>query len=102
MCDGLKRSVPKAIVHNQVAEAKRSLLAPLYTEAGSLSEEALQAMLGGTRPLATAARCAPPRAPRCRAAARAESPEVAERRRVCAERLALLRKAREEVAAVQV
>jgi len=47
VCDSLKRSVPKAVVHCQVLQAKKSLLAPLYQQVGGVSEEQLESLLGG-------------------------------------------------------
>ena len=47
VCDSLKRSVPKAVVHCQVLQAKKSLLAPLYQQIGAITEEQLEQLLGG-------------------------------------------------------
>jgi GTPase SAR1 family protein len=68
----LKASVPKAVVHVQVLQAKKTLLSPLYQEVGGVSDEQLQQLLG-------------------------EDQAAVERRASVAQRLALLRKAREEI-----
>ena len=62
VCDSLKRSVPKAVVHCQVLQAKKSLLAPLYQQIGAITEEQLEQLLGGASPCAPAT---PRHAPRC-------------------------------------
>jgi hypothetical protein len=74
VCDSLKRSVPKAVVHCQVLQAKKSLLAPLYQQVGGVSEEQLEQLLG-------------------------EDPEAVHERAACTQRLTMLRKARDEITA---
>ncbi|VVA34221.1 PREDICTED: dynamin-related [Prunus dulcis] len=68
----LKNSIPKAVVHCQVREAKRSLLNDFYIQLG---KKELAQLLG-------------------------ENPEVMERRQQCAKRLELYKSARDEIDSV--
>ncbi|ESW25228.1 hypothetical protein PHAVU_003G018000 [Phaseolus vulgaris] len=45
VCDGLKHSLPKAVVHCQVREAKRSLLNQFYVQVGKREKDQLGALL---------------------------------------------------------
>jgi hypothetical protein len=72
VCDGLKRSLPKACVLTQVSAAKKGLLSKLYQELGSLSDDQLKTLL-------------------------CEDAGAVEQRRSVAQKLRLLRKAREDV-----
>ncbi|BFG31152.1 hypothetical protein CerSpe_174260 [Prunus speciosa] len=71
----LKNSIPKAVVHCQVREAKRSLLDDFYIQLGKKEGRQLAQLLG-------------------------ENPEVMERRQQCAKRLELYKSARDEIDSV--
>ncbi|QCD81469.1 dynamin-related protein 1E-like [Vigna unguiculata] len=71
----LRHSIPKAVVHCQVREAKRSLLDHFYAQLGKKEERELAQLLG-------------------------ENSELMERRQQCAKRLELYRSARDEIEAV--
>ncbi|CAB4279318.1 unnamed protein product [Prunus armeniaca] len=71
----LKNSIPKAVVHCQVREAKRSLLDSFYIQLGKMEGRQLAQLLG-------------------------ENPEVMERRQQCAKRLELYKSARDEIDSV--
>ncbi|KAI5327797.1 hypothetical protein PRUPE_5G047800 [Prunus persica] len=71
----LKNSIPKAVVHCQVREAKRSLLNDFYIQLGKKEGRQLAQLLG-------------------------ENPEVMERRQQCAKRLELYKSARDEIDSV--
>ncbi|XP_004508991.1 phragmoplastin DRP1E-like [Cicer arietinum] len=71
----LRNSIPKAVVHCQVREAKRSLLDHFYTQLGKKEEMQLAQMLD-------------------------EDSVLMERRQQCAKRLELYRSARDEIDAV--
>ncbi|XP_034216251.1 dynamin-related protein 1E-like isoform X2 [Prunus dulcis] len=71
----LKNSIPKAVVHCQVREAKRSLLNDFYIQLGKKEVRQLAQLLG-------------------------ENPEVMERRQQCAKRLELYKSARDEIDSV--
>ncbi|CAL2258946.1 unnamed protein product [Prunus armeniaca] len=71
----LKNSIPKAVVHCQVREAKRSLLDNFYIQLGKMEGRQLAQLLG-------------------------ENPEVMERRQQCAKRLELYKSARDEIDSV--
>ncbi|BAT98868.1 hypothetical protein VIGAN_10022600 [Vigna angularis var. angularis] len=45
VCDSLKHSIPKAVVHCQVREAKRSLLNQFYVQVGKREKDQLGALL---------------------------------------------------------
>jgi hypothetical protein len=75
VCDLLKNSLPKAAVHCQVLEAKRSLLDHFYTQVGKREGKDLAQMLD-------------------------EDPELMERRSQLAKRLELYKSARDEIDAV--
>lgn len=70
--EGLKNSIPKAVVHCQVREAKKSLLDAFYAQVGREDSRKLTALLD-------------------------EDPNVMSRRESVAKRLDLLRKARDEI-----
>ncbi len=57
VCDSLKKNIPKAVVHCQVLQAKKALLTPLYQQVGGISEEQLEALLGGACVLKQLAVC---------------------------------------------
>jgi dynamin GTPase len=105
VCDSLKRSVPKAVVHCQVLQAKKSLLAPLYQQIGAITEDQLEQLLGGASPCLLAclsvSRLKRPEHDSSRAdiSSCAEDPEAVQERAACTQRLAMLRKARDEIAA---
>ncbi|PQQ00009.1 dynamin-related protein 1E [Prunus yedoensis var. nudiflora] len=71
----LKNSIPKAVVHCQVREAKRSLLNDFYIQLGKKEGRQLAQLLG-------------------------ENPEMMERRQQCAKRLELYKSARDEIDSV--
>ncbi|KAJ6712004.1 hypothetical protein OIU79_008258 [Salix purpurea] len=71
----MRNSIPKAVVHCQVKEAKRSLLDHFYTQVGKKEGKQLAELLG-------------------------EDPALMERRQKCARRLELYRKARDEIDSV--
>ncbi|XP_062028182.1 phragmoplastin DRP1E-like [Rosa rugosa] len=71
----LRNSIPKAVVHCQVREAKRSLLDHFYTQLGRKEGRQLAQMLD-------------------------ENPELMERRQQCAKRLQLCKAARDEIDSV--
>ncbi|KAF3777972.1 Dynamin-related protein 1E [Nymphaea thermarum] len=71
----LRRSIPKAVVHCQVREAKRSLLNDFYTQIGKKEGKQFAALLD-------------------------EDPALMERRQQCAKRLELYKSARDEIDAV--
>ncbi|KAF8379139.1 hypothetical protein HHK36_028568 [Tetracentron sinense] len=71
----LKYSIPKAVVHCQVKEAKRSLLDHFYTQVGKKEGKQLSQMLD-------------------------EDPALMERRQQCAKRLELYKSARDEIDSV--
>ncbi|XP_062110228.1 phragmoplastin DRP1C [Humulus lupulus] len=75
VCETLKHSIPKAVVHCQVREAKRSLLTHFYAQVGRREKERLGAMLD-------------------------EDPALMERRSTIAKRLELYKSARDEIDAV--
>jgi hypothetical protein len=75
VCDLLKNSLPKAAVHCQVAEAKRSLLDHFYTQVGKREGKDLAQMLD-------------------------EDPTLMERRSQLGKRLELYKSARDEIDAV--
>ena len=50
VCDGLRKNIPKAVVHTQVLQAKKALLAPLFAELGGVTDEQLTQLLGGAWP----------------------------------------------------
>ncbi|KAG0556376.1 hypothetical protein M758_11G047200 [Ceratodon purpureus] len=75
VCDQLRNSLPKAAVHCQVREAKRSLLDHFYTEVGKREGKQLSAMLD-------------------------EDPALMERRVQLSKRLELYKQARDEIDAV--
>jgi dynamin GTPase len=59
VCDSLKKNIPKAVVHCQVLQAKKSLLTPLYQQVGGISEEQLEQLLGGAARARVCALCVP-------------------------------------------
>ncbi|KAM2698186.1 hypothetical protein EV1_037225 [Malus domestica] len=71
----LRNTIPKAVVHCQVREAKRSLLDHLYIRLGKMEGRQLAQLLG-------------------------ENPEVMERRQQCGKRLELYKSARDEIDSV--
>ncbi|CAA6666992.1 unnamed protein product [Spirodela intermedia] len=71
----LRNTIPKAVVHCQVREAKRSLLNHFYTQVGKKEVEAARQMLD-------------------------EDPALMERRLQCAKRLELYKNARDEIDSV--
>ncbi|KAF9689714.1 hypothetical protein SADUNF_Sadunf01G0120900 [Salix dunnii] len=71
----MRNSIPKAVVHCQVKEAKRSLLDHFYTQVGKKEGKQLAELLD-------------------------EDPALMERRQKCARRLELYRKARDEIDSV--
>lgn len=71
----LRRSIPKAVVHCQVREAKRSLFDHFYAELGKREPKQLSSLLN-------------------------EDPAVMERRTACAKRLELYRNAQKEIDSV--
>ncbi|KAJ9707116.1 hypothetical protein PVL29_002211 [Vitis rotundifolia] len=71
----LKNSIPKAVVHCQVREAKRSLLDHFYTQVGKKEGKQLSQLLD-------------------------EDPALMERRQQCAKRLELYKSARDEIDSV--
>ncbi|XP_008775627.1 dynamin-related protein 1C [Phoenix dactylifera] len=75
VCDALKNSIPKAIVHGQVREARRSLLNFFYAQVGSREKKQLSAMLD-------------------------EDPGLMEKREAIAKRLELYKSARDEIDSV--
>ncbi|KAJ7538452.1 hypothetical protein O6H91_11G048800 [Diphasiastrum complanatum] len=75
VCDTLCKSIPKAAVHCQVREAKRSLLDNFYTQIGKREGKQLAQLLD-------------------------EDPAVMERRSACAKRLELYKNVRDEIDAV--
>lgn len=75
VCETLRNSIPKAVVHCQVREAKRTLLDNFYTELGKKEAKQLGRMLD-------------------------EDPAVMERRAAIANRLELYRNARNEIDSV--
>ncbi|KAH9306601.1 hypothetical protein KI387_011005 [Taxus chinensis] len=75
VCETLKNSIPKAVVHCQVREAKRSLLNHFYTQVGKKEGKQLGALLD-------------------------EDPQLMERRSACAKRLELYKGARDEIDSV--
>ncbi|XP_042421595.1 phragmoplastin DRP1C-like [Zingiber officinale] len=75
VCDTLRNTIPKAIVHCQVREAKRSLLNQFYAHVGSREKKQLSAMLD-------------------------EDPSLMEKRNAIAKRLELYKSARDEIDSV--
>ncbi|XP_074563246.1 phragmoplastin DRP1C-like [Curcuma longa] len=75
VCDTLRNTIPKAIVHCQVREAKRSLLNQFYAHVGSREKKQLSAMLD-------------------------EDPSLMEKRNAIAKRLELYKSARHEIDSV--
>ncbi|XP_073066026.1 phragmoplastin DRP1C [Primulina huaijiensis] len=75
VCDTLKNTIPKAVVHCQVREAKRSLLNQFYTQIGRREREQLGKMLD-------------------------EDPSLMAKRETIAKRLALYKSARDEIDSV--
>eukprot|EP00249_Psilotum_nudum_P016137 c25674_g1_i1 orf=335-2170(-) len=75
VCDTLRISIPKAVVHCQVRESKRALLDHFYTQVGKKEGKQLANLLD-------------------------EDPALMERRDACAKRLELYKKARDEIDAV--
>lgn len=75
VCDTLKNTIPKAVVHCQVREAKRNLLNHFYLQVGRREKERLSAMLD-------------------------EDPQLMERRTQIAKRLELYKQARDDIDAV--
>ncbi|KAI5060318.1 hypothetical protein GOP47_0024738 [Adiantum capillus-veneris] len=75
VCETLRNSIPKAVVHCQVLEAKRSLLNHFYTQIGKREGKQL-AMFSD------------------------EDPAVMERRAACAKRLEFYKQARDEIDSV--
>ncbi|KAH7668661.1 Dynamin protein [Dioscorea alata] len=73
--DTLRNTIPKAVVHCQVREAKRSLLNHFYTQVGRKEGKQLAQLLD-------------------------EDPALMERRQQCAKRLELYKSARDEIDAV--
>ncbi|KAF8021149.1 hypothetical protein BT93_G1546 [Corymbia citriodora subsp. variegata] len=75
VCDTLKNTIPKAVVHCQVREAKRALLNNFYAQVGRREKEQLGAMLD-------------------------EDPALMDKRTAIAKRLELYKSARDEIDAV--
>lgn len=75
VCETLRNSIPKAVVHCQVREAKRSLLDHFYAQIGKKEGKQLSLLLD-------------------------EDPALMERRAACAKRLELYKQARDEIDAV--
>lgn len=75
VCETLRISIPKAVVHCQVLEAKRSLLNHFYTQIGKKEGKQLAVLLD-------------------------EDPALMERRSACAKRLELYKQARDEIDSV--
>lgn len=75
VCDTLKNTIPKAVVHCQVREAKRSLLNRFYAQVGAREKKQLSAMLD-------------------------EDPALMEKREAIARRLELYKSARDEIDSV--
>lgn len=75
VCETLRISIPKAVVHCQVREAKRSLLDHFYTQVGKKEGRQLAMLLD-------------------------EDPALMERRAACAKRLELYKQARDEIDSV--
>jgi hypothetical protein len=75
VCDLLKNSLPKAVVHCQVREAKHSLLDNFYTQVGKREGKQLAQMLD-------------------------EDPALMERRNQLSRRLELYKSARDEIDSV--
>ncbi|KAG4999288.1 hypothetical protein JHK87_020360 [Glycine soja] len=75
VCDTLKNTIPKAVVHCQVREAKRSLLNHFYVHVGRKEKEKLGAMLD-------------------------EDPALMDRRNQIAKRLELYKQARDDIDSV--
>ncbi|RHN78062.1 putative GTPase effector domain, Dynamin superfamily [Medicago truncatula] len=75
ICDTLKNSIPKAVVHCQVREAKRSLLNRFYVQVGRKEKEQLGNMLD-------------------------EDPALMEKRLQLAKRLELYKQARDDIDSV--
>ncbi|KAL6187543.1 hypothetical protein ACLB2K_038941 [Fragaria x ananassa] len=75
VCETLRNSIPKAVVHCQVREAKRSLLNHFYAQIGRQEKERLGAMLD-------------------------EDPALMEKRTLIAKRLELYKSARDEIDSV--
>eukprot|EP01018_Ginkgo_biloba_P006135 Gb_32144 [translate_table: standard] len=75
VCETLRNSIPKAVVHCQVREAKRSLLDHFYTQVGRKEGKQLATMLD-------------------------EDPALMDRREACAKRMELYKGARDEIDAV--
>ncbi|WCJ20713.1 dynamin-like protein [Euphorbia peplus] len=75
VCDALRNSIPKAVVHCQVKEAKQSLLDHFFVGMGKKEAKQLARLLD-------------------------EDPELMERRQKCAKRLELYKSARDEIDAV--
>jgi len=73
--DVLRNAIPKAVVHCQVREAKRSLLDTFYTQVGKVEGKRLAQMLD-------------------------EDPALMDRRKACAQRLELYKSARDEIDSV--
>ncbi|KAF3775762.1 Dynamin-related protein 1E [Nymphaea thermarum] len=75
VCETLKISIPKAVVHCQVREAKKSLLDQFYAQVGRKEGKQLAVLLD-------------------------EDPALMERRQQCAKRLELYKSARDEIDSV--
>ncbi|WVZ11020.1 hypothetical protein V8G54_015550 [Vigna mungo] len=75
VCDSLKHSIPKAVVHCQVREAKRSLLNQFYVQVGKREKDQLGALLD-------------------------EDPALMEKRSQLAKRLELYKQAMDDIDAV--
>ncbi|ERN11386.1 hypothetical protein AMTRI_Chr04g244590 [Amborella trichopoda] len=75
VCDTLRNSIPKAVVHCQVREAKRSLLDHFYSQVGKREKKQLGVMLD-------------------------EDPALMEKREAIAKRLELYKSARDEIDSV--
>ncbi|MCO5594364.1 hypothetical protein L7F22_048394 [Adiantum nelumboides] len=75
VCETLRNSIPKAVVHCQVLEAKRSLLNYFYTQIGKREGKQLAVLLD-------------------------EDPALMERRAACGKRLELYKQARDEIDSV--
>ncbi|KAJ7298891.1 hypothetical protein O6H91_10G109200 [Diphasiastrum complanatum] len=75
VCESLRNTIPKAAVHCQVREARRSLLDNFYTQVGKREGKQLAQMLD-------------------------EDPALMERRAACGKRLELYKNARDEIDAV--
>ena len=72
VCDGLRKNIPKVVVHTQVLAARKALLGPLFAELGGVTDDQLTALLG-------------------------EDPIAVERRAAVQQRLLLLRRARDQI-----